>query len=722
MDAWRSDAEKTRRCERAAIPLLGILTGLIMATRLAGGAIETRKIAVFFRASDLERAKERSQRLLWARKAWEKIRLAADDWIASPTSLPDGPTGLYQDYFCPDHGVRLRYDSKKPREHVCPEDGRVWQGPKLDGYWVSTTIRKQLEAAVCCGIAWRLTGREEYAQAAARILRSFADHYHARVAPRNPRRWMRQSLDEATCILDAVRVFELVSDSNALNPDQARVVVEGYLLPTARFLATERRSIHNIDSWINTAILAVGAVTGEVSLLDFALGGTTDSRHGLRDQIREGVTGEGLWREGSLAYHYYVLSSLGEALLATRDLPVDLSLEREKVKGMYLAPFALTDDRWVIPATNDGQPSTLDRFAQHYETAAALFPEEPLFADFLAAACRRNGGKRAGIEALLYGPEELPGADASIPTQPSRVFTESGFAVLRSRAPHPQGGEVYAFLDFGPPGGVHGHPDKHAVSLHALGRVLAPDLGTSGYGISLSTAWYRQTLSHNTVVVDRRSQRPATGMLLSFHGQGPVQHAIASAGEACPGMEWTRGVFLAEEGYLVILDRIAAKGGGLLLPMKHVFDWVWHSYGTLEVTGMKLTPLSDRVSFGMSEGYQVPDRISVGRPAGPVTARWVIEEETPTQPAGQRPRTSGSVRLWLASDGDLEVFTGSGPGNPAKDRLPFILARRAGPEARFRAVLEPVPAGGKARVQGIEWTGEGLRIITATGAREVILP
>jgi hypothetical protein len=70
-----------------------------------------------------------------------------------------------------------------------------------------------------------------------------------------------------------------------------------------------------------------------------------------------------------------------------------------------------------------------------------------------------------------------------------------------------------------------------------------------------------------------------------------------------------------------------------------------------------------------------------------------VEADAPTLPSGQKPGTSAPSRLWLASDDDLEVFTGT--GNPARDRLPFLLARRAGPEVPFRAVLEPLPAGGE---------------------------
>ncbi len=687
------------------------------------GVLSAQEVAdvrpVFFSDEDLRRAESRVRRHSWAMKAWEDIRRSADRWLALPSPLPEGSPGLYHDYFCPGHGAPLRYDPSRPRDHLCPEDHRVWRGSKLDAYWVNVTIRNQLQSAVHCGLAWRFTGREEYACAAAGVLLRCAEHYRDRVLQKSPPRWMAQSLDEATYILDAVRVFELVFGSPALPAQAARRVKEDYLLPTARFIAGERRAIHNIDSWFNAAVLAIGAVTGDDSLIKFAVEGGRESRHGLRDQLREGVSADGFWREGSLGYHYYTLSSVVEALIAARRLGIDLSEEREKAKTMFLAPLTVADSRWVIPPTNDGQPISLVRFASNYEAGAGLFPEEPALAAFLSTSYSQSRGQRSGIHAIFYGPDTLP--EGRAPALRSRAFESSGFGVLRTRTPHPPGGEVYLLLDFGPYGGHHDHPDKLAVSFHALNRVLAPDTGTAGYSLALNSSWYRQTLSHNTLVVDRVSQRPASGKLLSFRGEGPLQHVIASAGDAYPGTDWTRGVFLADEGHVVILDRIAVKKPERS-ESEHLFDWVWHGYGKLEVGELDLAPLTERGIFGETDGYEIPQELRAGKAAGPIAARWEIRPDTPTQPSDKKPRTSGSVHLWLYAEGDLEVFSASAPGNPARDRLPLIVARRRGREALFRAVLEAIPDGKERTIRRVEPSAAGLRIITGANDRDVALP
>jgi hypothetical protein len=690
------------------------LHSLVVLTLCAREGMAEPPGRAFFLDEDLTRLRARIESSSWARRAWREVLSAAEAWVESPAAIPDGPTGSYHDYFCPDHGLPLKHDPRRPREHLCPKDGFVFRGPKLDAYWVTATLRHQLQAAVRCGLAWRITGEERYARAGAAVLLGFAERYRERIAARAPPRWMAQSLDEATLVLDGLRAYELLRGSPALTPEKDRQAAAGWLLPTARFLRGERRAIHNIDCWFNAAILAAGAVTGEPDLVEFALGGTPASRHGLRDQLREGVSREGFWREGSTGYHYYALAAILETLEAARGLGVDLARERETARAMLLAPLALADGELVIPPTNDSQPASLERFLDQYEMGAALFPEDPLLAGFLAEAYRRSGRPRSGLTALLYGPEPL--ADLPVPWPSSRSFPDTGLAVLRTRSPHPPGGEVYALIDFGPHGGTHGHPDKLSVSLSALRRVLSPDTGTAGYGLPLNGSWYRQTLSHNSLVVDRRSQRPATGKLLSFQGEGPLQSVVASAGEAYPGVDWTRGLFLAEEGFLVVLDRLSAQGGERLV------DWVWHGYGDLVVTSPLLEPLTDRAAFGEGDGYQVVQGLRRGTVSRAVEAAWRIRGDTPTQPAGKSPGTAGSLRIRLLVDAEAQVFQGTAPGNPAADSLPLLLVRLRGKELFIRAVLEPVPEGAEPSVSALEPIPGGLQVSTRRGERRAALP
>ena len=98
-------------------------------------------------------------------------------------------------------------------------------------------------------------------------------------------------------------------------------------------------------------------------------------------------------------------------------------------------------------------------------------------------------------------------ADGGLPRPRSSILPHSGFAMVRSDDPLDR--QSVALLKYGPHGGSHGHPDKLAVTLYARGRPAAVDLGSQGYGIHLHRQWYRQTVSHNTVMVSGHAQPPA---------------------------------------------------------------------------------------------------------------------------------------------------------------------------------------------------------------------
>lgn len=686
---------------------------------LAGSGLSQNVNPVLITEAQIVRARHRIEAHRSAKAALEQIVAGADRWRADPVPLPAGRPGFYHDYFCPDHGVALEYSPRSPTRHRCPADGRLLRGPKLDAYWILVTLQNRLQAAMDCALAWRLTGRAAYARSAIQVLVEHARYYRDRVAGRAPRRWMAQSLDEAVLILDAAKAFDLVRDPRSgLSPDDAKLVVQDFLVPTARFLVGEPRNIHNIDCWYNAAILAIAAIADDRTLLEQAIGGTPDSRFGIRDQLREGVSAEGFWKEGSIGYHFYALRALVETLRPALGLGFELESERRTILSMFRAPLAMADGRGFIPPNNDSPPRTLDAYRSLYESGAGMFPEAEDLAGFLA---RSYGDRwRTSREALLFGPERLP-ADASDTVLASRSFPESGFAVLRAHPPSfGKDAEIFVMLDFGPHGGYHGHFDKLSLVVHGLGRTVAPDLGTAGYSVPLTKSWYRQTLSHNTLVIDRQSQRPATGRLLDFRGTGPVQHAIASAGEAYPGVAWNRGVFLAEEGYLVVIDRLQSVEPEPA--RERVFDWVWHAYGTLSLPFPPLRPVEDRSVFGSGDGYEIPNALRSGGTSGPVEARWRIDPDTPTQPAALRPRTSGGLRLWLSAAPRSVVFTATAPGNPVEDRVSTLVVRRRARETTFAAVLEVVPEGRRPIVNRVRPTQNGIELVTRDGTRVVTMP
>ncbi len=659
-------------CTRLAIVLVVTAFGL--------GVLPVHgRPTAYFSQRTLDEIKAKMGRYKWARDEVAAARGAADSWLREPIPFPEGPTGWYHDYFCPDHGVKLTYDRKRPREHVCPEDGKVWTGPKLDAYWVATTLNSVLGATRDAALVYALGEGEPYAELAAKSLDDFATYYQRRVSDRKPPRLMWQSLDEATYVLAAVQAYELVYDSPAMTDERRRHIEDDWLRPTAEFLETQRKTIHNIHCWYNAAICAIGLVLGAQDMVSFAVDGPG---HGFRQQIEKGVMADGYWFEGSYGYHFYTLSALANLIFPALNNGIDLQPQLARVREMYLAPINMATAEWLVPPTNDsGRTGNVLAATGHYETALSLFPEEPAFAALLAEAYKTRG--RSGRQALLWGPVALS-EGAPLPARRSMDFSASGLAVLRMPAGQY---ENYVMLDYGPHGGGHGHPDKLNIIIGGLGQILAPDPGSAGYGMPLHGQWYKQTLSHNTITVDHQSQKPATGRLVLFRGEGPLQYMSATAHDAYPDVAWQRTVWLAAKGYLVVMDHLTSD-------TEHTFDWAYHNYGELSLPGLELQPC-EPASFGEEAPYRTVTDLKRQTTGGPVEAIWAL--------AGGK-----QVRLIALGRTDTTVFAGVGRGNPAKDDVPMVVLRRQGEEAGFAAVIEP--GDGDTAIQDVLATENGLEV------------
>jgi len=104
------------------------------------GAYGARPV-VFLTETQVKEARRRIGRRDWARRSYDVIKASAERRLKKGLDFPEGPTGWYHDYFCPEHGVFLRYDEKRPHEHYCSAGKHYVRGEKFDAYWRAVTLR-----------------------------------------------------------------------------------------------------------------------------------------------------------------------------------------------------------------------------------------------------------------------------------------------------------------------------------------------------------------------------------------------------------------------------------------------------------------------------------------------------------------------------------------------------------------------------------------------------
>ena len=585
-------------------------------------------------------------------------------------NVPDSRAGYYHDYFCPDHAKQLEFDPERPDAHRCPVDGRSFGGEKLDAAWLWFVNNRLSTFAFESAVLGVATGRDEHLEAAWSILTEYALKYKSYQPDPDMRfsgRACYHALDEAVWLVNLTWACDLVSGGGSRR--DAGYVRANLLEPAADWIAgRRRRRIHNIECWLNAALVTAGALCGRDDLVETAI----DGSYGVREQVSRGVLEDGLWYEGSLSYHFYTLAALmwtSRALEAVRpDLARFAAMER-----MLLSAIDLATAAGALPSINDcWSPIDLTDRCGH------AIPEPPGFYETgwswyrrgeFAAALRRayKLRPRDSIWVLLEGRRTLPAG--SVARRRSSVsLQDSGLALLRD-------GSFQMLLKYGRHGGAHGHYDKLGLSIYGEETSLSPDLGTPGFGVGLSDRWYAHTASHNTVMVDGKTQPAGWGSLLRFQTAGEFQMVDAAVGwtkRPYAGVRFRRAVLLRQPYFI---DLFLASA-----PAPRRFDWIYHNEGSFGADGesMPVDRAKDTAPHRDLSGWR--------RIRGASALQWRIGEG------------AGMIVFPVGESGEL--YSAVGPSNPASESRTAIVWRVRASRGLFLAVFSPWR--GKCPIEGVE--------------------
>jgi len=639
----------------------------------------------------IEELKARIERYEWAKAEWERIRRNADRLLAEVVELPPRGGNWWHWYACPKHGAALHTGRKIGEwrwQHICPVDGEVFLGDPdhpdrdYDGCVISGIHHRYSRAVRDLGVAYQITGDERYARKAREILLAYADRYlnyplhtirgeskigGGRVGP--------QTLDESTWLIPICQGMDLIWEK--LSEDDRREIAQKLLLPAAKeVILPHKIGVHNIQCWKNSAVGSVGFLLGDEELIEEAI---YNPDRGYWRQMRDGVLPDGVWWEGAWGYHFYTLSALWSLAEAARNCGIDLHCDQ--LKNMFDAPLRFAMPNLHLPAFNDSSEVDLRGHASIYELAFARY-HDPLYVKLIRSSDRRNDF------ALWFGVGELPGGEEI--KWRSINYPRSGYCILARGSGD---GATWLCLKYGPHGGGHGHPDKLNFVLYAKGEIIAPDPGTSRYGVPIRSGWYRTTIAHNTLTVDERSQRPAEGRCIIFGTDGEVDYVVAEAGEIYEGVRFIRTAVLIGDNTLLFIDQVRCDG-------ERTLDLAYHNRGSwIRPAAGKAWTLPDKPGYRYlrsaiiangDEGIEL--RISTGE--------------------GRK------IGITLMGGERTDVITATGVGRHLEDRVPMVIFRR---HTEATAYVWAISLDGeKVEIESLEVqdsNGESVPISLATAVR-----
>ncbi|GEM_PF-746815 len=585
---------------------------------------------------EIAQIRERIQRHPWSKGAYLALKANAQEWAATTIQVPETGGGFYHDV-------------------------------DQTAYQVTKQHYALANAARDLALMYQLSGEDAYLEKARAILLAYADAYlgypiHDKAGRTGEKasaggRATAQAINEAAWIIPLAWAYDLIF--HRLTPVQRSAIEERLLRPAAELIMRNNEGRHNHQAWYNAGVGMVGFALGEKEYIWYAL---FKDDSGFFYQMEQGVTEEGMWYEGSMHYQFYVLKALFP--LAEAAYHADFNLyQTPGYKRLLDFPIRYATPDLRLPTINDGRAVYLaapDR-AGIYEVAYRRLAD-PLYAPVLRASTRMN------LHALLYGVPELENP-APLPWQ-SLNLRDSNLAVLRSGNGM---GLLQAVLNYMGYQGGHSHADQLSLVLWGLGRYVAPDPGSVRYRLPVHEEYFKQSVAHNLLVVDGRSQERAPAAQLEVFLSTPaLQMVQASSQDIYPGVALTRTLLLMD-GLLV--DLFQARSD-----QPHTYDWIYHNQGRFVTEELAFQAGAE--PLGTANGYQHLTDIRQAQGRGALQAEWIL--------GGNR-----RVRLHFLGQEETDYFLATGPtatgvgDELASRRMSLVLARRQGPEVQFVTLIQP---------------------------------
>ena len=480
------------------------------------------------------------------------------------------------------------------------------------------------------GMVYQLTGAGRYADHARSLLLAYADMYpglgeHPMKKEQTPGRLFWQSLNESVWLVHAIQGYDAIADT--LSGDEKSVIEESLLRPMAEFLSVESPQtfdrIHNHGTWAAAAVGMTGYTLDDPSYVEMSLYGLEgDGKAGFIRQLDLLLSPDGYYTEGPY-YQRYALMPLVVFARSIHNNDPQLKIFEYRdgllLKAIY-ACIELSYGGLFFPINDAIREKGLDTVELRHGVAIAYaLTGDPRL---LSVARRQESYALTGdgFEAALAADrgEAEPYVHRSVLLRDGPSGEQGGLAVLRNG--EGPGHQALVFKATAQ-GMGHGHFDKLHWIFYDNGNEIVADYGAArflniepkngGRYLPENESWAKQTVAHNTLVVDERSHfgaRLSIGErfhpeLLHFGSNGGIHIAAASMDGAYDDVSFSRTLVLAD-GVLadgpVVVDVLDVSGSGA-----RQYDLPVHFKGQLIATRPPLRAMTEKLSpVGSANGYQ----------------------------------------------------------------------------------------------------------------------
>ncbi|MFZ1741741.1 MAG: alginate lyase family protein [Pontixanthobacter sp.] len=574
------------------------------------------------------------------------------------------------------------------------------------GGYTHEAHKRNYRAIYLAGEFYRITGEPKYRDYVRDVLLQYAALYptlgdHPARANQNTGRIFWQVLNDAVWLVYAVQGYESI---RATLPVEQRALIDNQLFrKAANFLSVDSaetfNKIHNHATWATVGVGMTGYVIGDQNLVDIALLGSDKSgKSGFLRQTELLFSPDGYYAEGPYYQRYALLPFMVFANSIDRNEPERGIFERRDgilIKALKTT-IQLSYAGYFFPF-NDALKDKGLKTDELYEGIAIAYvktgdPTLLSIAERQGRTVLSDGGLKVARD--LAAGKAKPFVFSSMLLRDGPEGDQGAVAIMRSG----NGDTGQALIAKNSSQGMgHGHFDKLSWQYYDNGNEIVSDYGAArflnieakdgGRYLPENESWAKQTVAHNTLVVDEASNFDGDAKRAdefapqqrAFIQKDGLQASIATIDSAYPGVAMTRTLALVdmpglEHPLVVDLFRASSKNS-------HQYDLPLHYLGQIMRVGFDLSSnLAQRPVLGEANGYQ---HIWVDATGSPLTSEnafvtWLLDGRFYTA-------------RWAPQSGSEAILAQIGANDPHFNlrREPMLIQRVSGVgDTSFVSVLE----------------------------------
>ncbi|WP_394244116.1 heparinase II/III domain-containing protein, partial [Vibrio astriarenae] len=264
-------------------------------------------------------------------------------------------------------------------------------------------------------------------------------------------------------------------------------------------------------------------------------------------------------------------------------------------------------------------------------------------------------------------------------------------------------------LKHAPYGGEHDHYDRLGLILTRDGQEILPDLGTTGYGAELHYGYYKNTATHNTLVVNQQNQSPIDPTLLSYQ-QGDGVTLVDTVAD------WSQPEATVDSHTIVQWDSAAYNE----ITFRRTMLWLGDLALELNVIDNPHQQQLDLTYHVRGKHKDNEQRVAIDNPLDGALARMTETHLVDAQRSftqGYKIEGQADYHQHVITDGDVDVLTGYAPDNPATSDLAYSLIRSNSTKLRA-VVLHDLSSKQMTLLKSANWVGDTIKVCILRNERE----